>query len=88
MTVDDLMDIVEQKTGMPRVFFMDNEGNAVDGTTPVHKTGLKEGSALSMPLPEDEKVTIRQSPDGRSFYLTIDPDDGQKLNQMARLLLR
>ena len=76
MTVDDLMDIVEQKTGMPRVFFMDNEGNAVDGSTPVHKTGLKEGSALSMPLPEDEKVTIRQSPDGRSFYLTIDPDDG------------
>ena len=92
MTVDDLKDLIEEKTGMPkdqqRVFFLDNDGDEFNNNTPLSQLNIKPDTPLEIQPPRDEKVTIRQSPDGRSFYLTIDPDDGKKLNLMARLLHR
>jgi hypothetical protein len=77
MTIDELKDVIEEKTGTPRVeqriFFFDSEGDELDGTAHMGKAGIKPGSVLEMrpPAPEEDKITVR-SPDSRSFPFDFD----------------
>jgi len=79
-TMKDLEDVVEKKPEIPkteqRVFFLDNESNALDNITPMKKVKIGKGSVLEVqPLsPVQNEITVR-SPDGRSFILVVDPTD-------------
>jgi hypothetical protein len=83
MTIEDLKDVVEEKTGTPkakqRIFFFDNEGNELDDSTPMKKTGIGQGSVLEVrPLESEPKeITIKDST-GRIFKFIIDRDEPMK----------
>ena len=74
-TIGDIKEIVEEKTGVPRArqrcFFLDADGNELDDATPLAKTKIAHGSKIEMRSPEVEV----KLPDGRSFFVVIDPDD-------------
>jgi len=79
-TFGDIKDLVEDKTGFSpkpnhRTFFLDPDGNEMEEDVPVEKSGIQPGLPLelcSVPVEED-KITVR-SPDGRCFYLDVDPE--------------
>jgi hypothetical protein len=83
MTIEDLKDVVEEKTGTPkakqRIFFFDSEGNELDDSTPMKKTGIGQGSVLEVrPLESEPKeITIKDST-GRIFKFIIDRDEPMK----------
>ena len=76
MTVEDLKDVIEEKTGTPkakqRIFFFDSEGNELDDSTSIKKTGIGQGSVLEV-RPEPESFEVK-TPDGRSFFFDFDPN--------------
>ncbi|KAL3913645.1 MAG: hypothetical protein SGARI_000553, partial [Bacillariaceae sp.] len=75
MTLDDLDDAIENKTGVPknksRVFHLDDEGNELPPHTPVRKAGIRPGAVLDM-VPTEEEITVHP-PNGRNFVLVVDP---------------
>jgi hypothetical protein len=79
MTIDDIKDLIEEKAGIPksgqRLFYLDgdDDNKELDGDLPLSKTKIKHGATLEMRPPEI-KVKVKR-PDGRSFFVVIDPDD-------------
>jgi len=78
MTIDDLKDVIEDEVGVPkadqRIFFFDDDGDELDGNTPIGKAGLKAGSVLEMrsPPPEENNITLKLP--NRNFVFDFDPD--------------
>ena len=76
--VVDLKNVIEDEVGVPkaeqRIFFFDDDGDELDGNTPIGKAGLKAGSVLEMrsPPPEENNITLKLP--NRNFVFDFDPD--------------
>ncbi|OEU13070.1 hypothetical protein FRACYDRAFT_165713, partial [Fragilariopsis cylindrus CCMP1102] len=81
MTVEDLKDVVEEKTGTPkakqRIFFLDSEGNELDDSTPMKKTGIGQGSVLEVQNEIDQPMSICVNVPSRKkpVRFAVDPSD-------------
>ena len=70
--------VIEDEVGVPkaeqRIFFFDDDGDELDGNTPIGKAGLKAGSVLEMrsPPPEENNITLKLP--NRNFVFDFDPD--------------
>lgn len=75
MTVDAIKDVIEVKTGTPkanqRLFFFDSD-KELQNVTLASEAGILPGKALEMKPVEDCEIAL-QLPDGRSFFLVVDP---------------
>lgn len=75
MDVDDVKDIIEEKTGMPksnqRIFVVDGDGQELPSDIPLSKLGVNPNSILEI-TPSEDEITVNL-PGGRSFVLMVDP---------------
>jgi hypothetical protein len=76
MTIEDVKGAIDDKTGFPKVnqrlFFLDNASDELQSRTLASKAGVNPGAALLVRPAEDLSIEV-QLPDGRSFFLDMDP---------------